>query len=206
MSEKCCTFAGDFTNTLGNMDDDLYTLDLFLLADDNDILAEKLGSVFMRFREIIHQQKEKIKQLVEALKFREKRIRELESELLYYRTHYPPPDQLALEEKGASPPDPPPEERVSIFCHTSGKGLNICREKLEEILTTSKTKSEVCQRLAHYEETYFNFNKHKNVVKARLLNQNLPPNVHFSKFTEADFKKYWSYAKKKNHKSSTPKN
>ena len=202
ISKKSSTFAVEF-ETAKKMDDDLYTLDLFLLADDHELMAEKLGSVFARFREIIQLLKGKTQDLIEALKSRDKRIRELETELLYYRTHYPPPDQPTLAQGDAAPGQPPKDESMSIFRNTNGEGLRICREKLEEILTTSKTKSEVCRRLALYEETYFNFNKHKNIAKARLLNQHLPYNSHLACFTEADFKKYWSYAKKKHRKPNT---
>ena len=151
----------------------------------------------------MQQQEKQMQQQEQQMQQQVEKMQQQEEELLYFRTHYPPPNQLALVEKGESPPDQPPDENVSIFWHTTGKGLKICRERLEEILTTSKTKSEVCNRLANNEETFFNFNKHKNAVKARLLNANLPANTQLGIFTEADFKKYWYYAKRKNRKPNT---
>jgi len=157
----------------------------------------------MQFEEQIMKLTQALEELMEEREPMLEKMQQQEEELLYFRTHYPPPNQLALVEKGESPPDQPPDENVSIFWHTTGKGLKICRERLEEILTTSKTKSEVCNRLANNEETFFNFNKHKNAVKARLLNANLPANTQLGMFTEADFKKYWYYAKRKNRKPNT---
>jgi len=167
------------------------------------LLAKSIGGAFMQFEEQIMKLTQALEELMEEREPMLEKMQQQEEELLYFRTHYPPPNQLALVEKGESPPDQPPDENVSIFWHTTGKGLKICRERLEEILTTSKTKSEVCNRLANNEETFFNFNKHKNAVKARLLNANLPPNTQLGMFTEADFKKYWYYAKRKNRKPNT---